>query len=80
MSASQWIRQSHRWVSMAFTLGVIVNMVVMTRQEKPPVWVGMLALVPLIVLLLSGLSMFALPYFRQWRERAPRVGGESAPT
>jgi hypothetical protein len=30
-------------------------------------WVGFLALFPLIVLLLSGLYLFVLPYTARWR-------------
>lgn len=74
MSAPRWIRQAHRWVSMAFTLGVIANMAVMARQPQPPFWVGLLALVPLIVLLLTGLYLFALPYFAGGRGLKPAPG------
>ena len=58
---NKWIRQVHRWLSIAFTLAVIVNVVAML-QEKQAVWVGLLALFPLILLMLTGLYMFALPY------------------
>jgi hypothetical protein len=61
-----WIRQTHRWLSIAFTLGVITYIVVMTRGQ-PAAWVGLLALVPLILLLLSGLYLFVLPYAAKWR-------------
>jgi hypothetical protein len=60
------IRQIHRWLSIAFTVAVIVNVVAMT-QEKQAVWVGLLALFPLILLLLTGLYMFVLPYAAKWR-------------
>jgi hypothetical protein len=60
------IRQVHRWLSIAFTLAVIVNIVVMMQQQQA-VWIGLLALFPLILLLLSGLYMFALPYAVKWR-------------
>lgn len=60
------IRQIHRWLSIAFTLGVIGYMVVMS-QGQPPAWVGLFALVPLILLLVSGLYLFALPYAVKWR-------------
>lgn len=60
------IRQVHRWLSIAFTLAVIVNVVAM-MQEKQAVWIGLLALLPLILLLLSGLYLFALPYAAKWR-------------
>ena len=58
---SKWIRQVHRWLSIAFTLAVIANVVAMA-VEKQAVWVGLLALFPLILLMLTGLYMFALPY------------------
>jgi len=60
------IRQIHRWLSIAFTLGVIGYIVVMTRGQ-PPAWVGLFALVPLILLLLSGLYLFVLPHAARWR-------------
>jgi cellulose synthase/poly-beta-1,6-N-acetylglucosamine synthase-like glycosyltransferase len=58
---SKWIRQVHRWLSIAFTVAVIANIVAMV-VEKQAVWVGLLALFPLILLMLTGLYMFALPY------------------
>ncbi len=61
-----WIRQIHRWLSIAFTLAVIVNIVAMT-QGTPAAWVGLVALFPLILLMLTGLYMVALPYAAQWR-------------
>ena len=36
-------------------------------QQKQAVWVGVLALIPLILLLVSGLYMFVLPYTRKGR-------------
>ena len=62
MSWNKWIRQGHRWLSIAFTAAVIVNIIAMA-MEKQIVWVGLLALFPLILLMVSGLYMFALPYF-----------------
>lgn len=60
------IRQVHRWLSIAFTLAVIVNIVAMVQQQQA-VWIGLLALFPLILLMLTGLYMFALPYTATWR-------------
>src|SRR5262249_20085006 len=54
MNWNKLIRQTHRWLSIAFTVAVIAN-VVATVQDKQAVWVGVLALIPLILLLLSGL-------------------------
>jgi len=58
---NEWIRQAHRWTSIAFTVAVIVNIVAMMRKD-PPVWVGLLALFPLVLLLISGPYLFVLPY------------------
>ncbi len=66
MNSNMSIRQIHRWLSIAFTVAVIVNLVAM-MQEKQAVWVGLLALFPLILLLLTGLYMFVLPYAAKWR-------------
>jgi hypothetical protein len=66
MNWNRWIRQVHRWLSMAFTLAVIANVVAMAQGQQI-VWVGIMALVPLILLLLSGLYLFALPYAARWR-------------
>jgi hypothetical protein len=68
-----WIRQVHRWLSIAFTLAVIVNIVAMV-QEQQAVWIGILALIPLVLLMLTGLYLFVLPYAVKWRSaRAARA-------
>lgn len=64
---SKIIRQVHRWLSIAFTAGVVTYIAVMSRGPQPPAWVGLLALVPLIFLLITGLYMFVLPYAVRWR-------------
>ena len=61
MTWSKWIRQIHRWLSIAFTLTVIANFVAMT-QGPPPPWITYAPLFPLALLLFSGLYLFALPY------------------
>jgi hypothetical protein len=65
MNFNRLIRKAHRWFSIIFTIGVIANVISIfgMGQQQPAVWVGMMALIPLILLLLSGLYMFALPYF-----------------
>ena len=67
MSISSVIRQTHRWVSVAFTIGVIINTVVVMRKIVPPFWVYLLALVPLFLLLFTGLYLFVLPYAARMR-------------
>jgi hypothetical protein len=66
------IRQVHRWLSILFTAAVLINVGAMVLKAQA-VWIGLLALFPLILLMLSGLYMFALPYITRGRER--RVGG-----
>lgn len=61
-----WIRQLHRWLSIIFTLAVIINIGALTQQIQA-FWIGLLALIPLIFLLLSGLYLFALPYVARSR-------------
>jgi hypothetical protein len=61
------IRQTHRWVSIVFTLTVVANFVAMSGGGTPPPWVTYAPLLPLAVLLFSGLYLFALPYATQWR-------------
>jgi hypothetical protein len=63
---NKWVRQIHRWLSIAFTVAVIVNIVAL-GQKKPGVWVGLLALLPLALLLFTGLYLFVLPYATKWR-------------
>jgi hypothetical protein len=70
---NEWIRQAHRWTSIAFTVAVLVNIVAMMRKD-PPVWVGLLALFPLVLLLISGLYLFVLPYAARRRSgRRPKA-------
>lgn len=66
---NNWIRQVHRWVCIAFTAGVAANIVTIfvLKQDKPSLWVGLSALLPLVLLLLTGLYMFALPHAAKWR-------------
>ncbi|MGV4795525.1 hypothetical protein [Rhizobium sp. F40D2] len=49
-------------------MAVILNIIAMV-QEKSTVWVGFLALLPLGLLLLTGLYLFLLPYANRWRGR-----------
>ena len=61
MNWSIWIRQLHRWLAIIFTLTVIANFVAMT-QGQPPAWITYSPLLPLFLLMFSGLYMFVLPY------------------
>ena len=61
MNWNHWIRQAHRWLSILFTLTVIAAFFAMA-QKTPVVWVSYLPLPPLLLMLVSGHYLFALPY------------------
>ena len=61
MNWNHWIRQSHRWLSIAFTIAVVVTSVALARGTGPG-WVTYLPLPPLLLMFLTGLYLFVLPY------------------
>ena len=74
MNWNRWIRQSHRWMSIAFTVLVIVNIVinlVPLGQEALALWLGLFTLLPLAFLLFTGLYLFVLPYVAKGRSERP---------
>jgi cellulose synthase/poly-beta-1,6-N-acetylglucosamine synthase-like glycosyltransferase len=71
MTWSKWIRQGHRWLSILFTITVIANFATMAMGQ-PPAWIVYSPLLPLFLLLFSGLYMFVLPYIGKGR------GGQQA--
>ena len=73
MNLNSWVRQIHRWLSVAFTVTVIANFVAMGLGE-PPAWVVYSPLLPLFLLLFTGLYMFVLPYATK-RRSGLRVHG-----
>jgi hypothetical protein len=64
-----WFRQIHRWLSIAFTVTVIANFAAMGLGE-PPAWVVYSPLLPLLLLLFTGLYMSFC--------RMPRSGASDA--
>jgi len=68
MRLSHFVRQSHRWISLFFTLAVAANFAAMAVGE-PPEWIVYMPLPPLFLLLFSGLYLFALPYVQRRRSR-----------
>lgn len=76
MNGNKWVRQIHRWVSIVFTVTVLANIVVLSMgQGQPPAWVTYSPLLPLALLLFTGLYMFVLPYTAR---RKP--AGNTSPT
>lgn len=77
MDWSKWIRQLHRWLSIIFTVTVIANFAAMA-MGPPPAWIVYSPLIPLFLLLFSGLYMFVLPYAARWRgEPSPERTGSA---
>jgi len=54
-------------------VAVIINVVALVQKE-PAVWVGLLALLPLALLMLTGLYLFVLPYAAKWRNARDASG------
>ncbi len=68
MNRNRWIRQIDRWVCIAFTVTVIANFIALAQGGgMPPPWVTYSPLLPLALLLPTGLYMFVLPYADRWR-------------
>lgn len=67
MRFNSGVRTFHRWMSLVFTVLVIVVRVASIRPE-PPEWVFYLPLPPPVLMLISGLYLFALPYCPKSRQ------------
>jgi len=67
MNLNAWIRQTHRWVSIAFVAVVIAIFATLGLGKQPAQWVYYLPLAPLAFLALTGLYLFVLPYVAKGR-------------
>ena len=54
---SAGVRQFHRWTGIVFTVTVIINTIA-AMLKMQGLWVGLMALVPLFLLMFTGLYMF----------------------
>ncbi|HTW62437.1 MAG TPA: hypothetical protein VMD55_11560 [Terracidiphilus sp.] len=68
MNWNRWIREIHRWLSIALTAGILINGVAVILRKYTAA-LGALAVFPLALLFFSGLYLFALPYAARWRGR-----------
>jgi hypothetical protein len=64
---SKFIRQFHRWTSIAFTLVVVGIFAMLGMGQQPAQWIYYVPLLPLFFLVISGLYMFFLPYVAKAR-------------
>ena len=73
MNWNKWVRQTHRWLSIIFTIAVIVNLIAVLRGRYTTS-LGLFAVFLLALLLFTGLYLFVLPYANKWRigRRIPR--------
>lgn len=71
MTVKQWIRQAHRWVSIIFTIVSAAIFVSLGVGRPPAQWVYYLPLLPLALLVLSGLYMFFAPHAARPRSNRP---------
>ena len=64
MERNKWVRQIHRWTSIVFTVTVIANFAALAQASggMPPPWITYSPLLPLALLLFTGLYLFVLPY------------------
>ena len=72
MNWNKWIRQAHRWLSIAFTVAVIVNGVAVARGKYTN-RLGLVAVATLALQFFTGLYLFVLPYAT--RRRSGRGAG-----
>lgn len=72
MNLNHGIRQTHRWLSIIFTLTVIANFVARAGGGEPSPWITYSPLPPLFLLMFSGLYMFVLPYVAKRRGARPQ--------
>jgi hypothetical protein len=69
MSWSTRLRQIHRWLGIAFTVSIVATTIALLQAE-PVVWMSYVPLLPLALLLLTGLYLFTLPGAARRRRRA----------
>ncbi|MGA9564454.1 MAG: hypothetical protein WBS19_02925 [Candidatus Korobacteraceae bacterium] len=66
MNWNKWVRQAHRWLSIAFTVAVIINGIAVV-QGKYTAKLGLLAVAMLALQFFTGMYLFVLPYSTKWR-------------
>ena len=70
MNWNMWVRQVHRWLSIVFTAIVITIFGMLGAGQEPAQWVYYLPLLPLALMMVTGLYMFVLPYVARRRRSA----------
>jgi len=63
---NKWIRLTHRWLSIAFTVVIIVNGIAVALHKYTN-RLGLSAVFVLALEFFTGLYLFAFPYAAKWR-------------
>ena len=66
MSWNKFIRQTHRWLSVAFTLTIIIVGAAVVRGKYTNS-LGLVAVFVLAMMFLTGAYLFVLPFAAKWR-------------
>jgi len=79
MNSNKWIRLIHRWLSLALTVGLLVNFVAVLLHRYTNT-LGLLAVVPLALLFLTRECIYVVHYAAKWRStrRATRTMASTA--
>ena len=72
MNWNKWIRQTHRWLSIAFTIAVTINGITVV-QGRYNAKLGLMAVAVLALMWVTGVYLWALPYAARWRS-GRRIG------
>lgn len=70
LRVSKFIRQFHRWTSLAFMLIVTAIFAMLGLGQQPAQWIYYLPLAPLFLLMITGVYMFFQPYLAKARRKA----------
>lgn len=66
MSWNKFIRQTHRWLSVAFTLTIVIVGTAAVRGKYTNS-MGLVAVFVLALMFLTGAYLFVLPFAVKWR-------------
>ncbi len=74
MTFQDQVRQTHRWQGIVLTLAILGNFLALGFGPSPAIVIYAL-LVPLALLVISGLTLFFRPYLRRTDRAHEKTGG-----
>ena len=72
---NKWIRIIHRWLVVPFTLTIVLLLIGNIAQRgtyEVPNWLGLIGILSIILLALTGVFMFAKYYWSTWQRKLRR--------